>query len=145
VKPYFLNLQYLVYLAGKYFGLFSLFDLFLLVKFLGQKIVDHTSTKANSPQTNAICERFHRTMKDECYNIIFRKKIYSTIIELQSDIDNWLKSYNETRPHSGKYCYGKTPYQTFLDSKKIAKEKNLSNLFDNKDSNLDNKVSNEIN
>ena len=84
-------------------------------------------------------------MKDECYNIIFRKKIYSTIIELQSDVDNWLKSYNETRPHSGKYCYGKTPYQTFLDSKKIAKEKNLSNLFDNKDSNLDNKVSNEIN
>ena len=113
--------------------------------YLGTENVDHTRTKANSPQTNAICERFHRTMKDECYNIIFRKKIYSTIIELQSDVDNWLKSYNETRPHSGKYCYGKTPYQTFLDSKKIAKEKNLSNLFDNKDSNLDNKVSNEIN
>ena len=113
--------------------------------YLGTENVDHTRTKANSPQTNAICERFHRTMKDECYNIIFRKKIYSTIIELQSDVDNWLKSYNETRPHSGKYYYGKTPYQTFLDSKKIAKEKNLSNLFDNKDSNLDNKVSNEIN
>jgi hypothetical protein len=49
---------------------------------------------------------------------------------LPNDVDNWLKTYNKLRPHSGKYCYGKTPYQTFLDSKKIAKEKNLSNLFE---------------
>ena len=111
--------------------------------YLGTENIDHSRTKAYSPQTNGICERFHRTMKDECYNVLFRKKIYSTIKELQNDVDNWLKTYNELRPHSGKYCYGKTPMQTFLDSKKIAKEKNLSNLFDNKDSNLDNEISDE--
>ena len=113
--------------------------------YLGTENVDHTKTKANSPQTNGICERFHRTMKDECYNVLFRKKIYTNLEDLQTDIDNWLKTYNETRPHSGKYCYGKTPYQTFLDSKKIAKEKNISNLFDNKDSNLNNENSDENN
>lgn len=111
--------------------------------YLGTENVDHTKTKANSPQTNGICERFHRTMKDECYNVLFRKKIYTNLEDLQTDVDNWLKTYNETRPHSGKYCYGKTPYQTFLDSKKIAEEKNISNLFDNKDSNLDNEISDE--
>ena len=39
--------------------------------------------------------------------------------------DVWLKYYNEDRPHSGKYCYGKTPRQTFLDSKHIAIEKTI--------------------
>jgi hypothetical protein len=111
--------------------------------YLGTENVDHTRTKTNSPQTNVICERFHRTMKDECYNIIFRKKIYNNLEDLQSDVDIWLKTYNELRPHSGKYCYGKTPYQTFLDSKKIAKEKNISNLFDNKEDNLNNENSDE--
>ena len=109
--------------------------------YLATENVDHTKTKANSPQTNGICERFHKTMKDECYNILFRKKIYSDLKTLQEDVDNWLRTYNELRPHSGKYCYGKTPYQTFLDSKKIAKEKNLSNLFDNKSNNFDNEIS----
>jgi len=31
--------------------------------------------------------------------------------------------YNEVRTHSGKYCYGKTPMQTFLDSLHLAKDK----------------------
>ncbi len=54
-----------------------------------------------TPQTNGICERFHKTMQDECYNIIFRKKIYNSLEDLQIDVDHWLRSYNESRPHSG--------------------------------------------
>lgn len=46
-------------------------------------------------------------------------------------------------PYSKKYCYGKIPYQIFLDGKQIAEEKNISNLFENKDSNLDNEISDE--
>ena len=49
--------------------------------------------------------------------------------ELQVDLDGWLKSYNETRPHSGKYCYGKTPMQTFLDSKDLAQSKNIGTVI----------------
>lgn len=92
--------------------------------YLSIEDIDHTKTKAYSPQTNGICERFHKTMKQEFYDTAFRKKIYFNIEELQKDVDSWLIYYNEERPHSGKYCYGKTPKQTFMDSKKIAMEKN---------------------
>ena len=73
-----------------------------------------------------MCERFHRTLKEEFYDIAFRKKLYTTMEELQVDLDEYLRKYNHERPHSGKYCYGKTPMQTFRESLKIAKEKNLS-------------------
>ena len=69
--------------------------------------IDHTKTKAKSPQTNGICERFHRTMQEEFYATAFRKKIYNSIEELQIDLDIWLAYYNNERPHSGKHCYGK--------------------------------------
>ena len=45
-------------------------------------------------------------------------------------MNEWLKKYNEVRPHSGKYCYGKTPLQTFLDAKHLAKEKQLDILHE---------------
>jgi transposase InsO family protein len=94
--------------------------------YLAIENIDHTRTKASSPQTNGICERFHRTLKDEFYDIAFRKKLYHTLEELQVDLDEYLRKYNHERPHSGKYCYGKTPIQTFRESVKTAKEKMLS-------------------
>ena len=96
--------------------------------FLAVENVDHSKTKARSPQTNGICERFHKTMKSEFYDIAFRKKIYFTLEELQHDVDIWLKQYNECRPHSGPRCYGKTPLQTFIGSKSLAIEKQLDKL-----------------
>ena len=93
--------------------------------YLDLENIDHTKTKAKSPQTNGICERFHKTILSEFYQIAFRKKIYESIEMLQNDLDEWLREYNELRPHSGKYCYGKTPMQTFLDSLSLAKEKML--------------------
>ena len=93
--------------------------------YLDLEDIDHTKTKAKSPQTNGICERFHKTILSEFYQIAFRKKIYESIEMLQNDLDEWLREYNESRPHSGKYCDGKTPMQTFLDSLPLAKEKML--------------------
>lgn len=97
--------------------------------FLSIEDIDHSRTKAYSPQPNGICERFHKTMKEEFYDTAFRKKIYTSLDDLQTDVDFWLKYYNEDRPHSGKYCYGKTPKQTFLDSKHIAIEKNNQSMY----------------
>ena len=97
--------------------------------YLSIEDIDHTKTKVKSPQTNGMCERFHRTMQEEFYAIAFRKKIYESLEELQKDIDGWLSYYNQDRPHSGRYCYGKTPMQTFLDSKELAKNKDLKSLF----------------
>lgn len=93
--------------------------------YLAMENIDHTKTKANHPQTNGICERFHKTMKNEFYDIAFRKKIYTSLDALQLDVDHWIAKYNEQRPHSGKHCYGKTPMQTFLEAKKIAAEKTI--------------------
>jgi transposase InsO family protein len=85
--------------------------------------IDHSKTKARSPQSNGICELFHKTVLDEFYRVAFRKKVYTSLEELQRDLDVWLKEYNEERTHSGKYCYGKTPMQTFIDSLPMTKEK----------------------
>lgn len=94
--------------------------------YLAIENIDHTRTKVKSPQTNGICERFHRTMLTEFYRIAFRKKIYAGLEELQTDVDAWVQEYNEARPHQGRWCYGKTPRQTFLDSIPLAKEKLLA-------------------
>jgi Winged helix-turn helix/Integrase core domain len=96
--------------------------------YLAIEDIDHSKTKAKSPQTNGICERFHRTIQDEFYAIAFRKKIYRSIIELQADLDKWMHNYNYERTHSGKYCFGKTPMQTFTDSIPMAQEKLLERL-----------------
>lgn len=85
--------------------------------------IDHSKTKARSPQSNGICERFNKTCKDEFYSVAFRKKVYRSIDEIQLDLNEWIWHYNNERTHSGKYCYGKTPMQTFIDSIPLAKEK----------------------
>ena len=60
---------------------------------------------------------------DEFYRIAFRKKIYHTIDELQTDLDTWLVDYNYRRPNQGRWCFAKTPMQTLLDALPLAKEK----------------------
>jgi transposase InsO family protein len=58
--------------------------------FLALNDIEHTKTKARHPQTNGICERFHKTIQNEFYSIAFRRKIYLSIDELQKDLDLWL-------------------------------------------------------
>jgi len=101
--------------------------------YLAVENIDHSRTKAKSPQTNGICERFHRTLQEEFYSVAFRKKLYGSLDELQSDLDVWLCEYNEKREHSGNYCYGKTPWQSFLDSKHLAQAKMLDALTTSSD------------
>ena len=85
--------------------------------------IEHTKTKAQSPQTNGICERFHKTILQEFYQVTFRKKIYESVEALQIDLDKWLQDYNNKRTHQGKMCCGRTPMQTLIDGKQIWKEK----------------------
>lgn len=91
--------------------------------YLAVNEIEHTKTKVRHPQTNGICERFHKTILQEFYQVAFRKKIYLTLDELQKDLDDWLAYYNNERTHQGKMCCGRTPMQTFLDGKKIWQEK----------------------
>ena len=96
--------------------------------YLALNDIDHTKTKAMSPQTNGICERFHKTILNEFYQVAFRKKIYSSLEELQKDLDEWLNYYNNKRTHQGKMCCGRTPIETLLDGKSIWAEKNLAQI-----------------
>lgn len=91
--------------------------------YLAVNDIEHTRTKVRHPQTNGICERFHKTILQEFYQPALRRKIYGSIEELQTDLDNWLDYYNNERTHQGKKCCGRTPMETLLDGKSIWKEK----------------------
>jgi transposase InsO family protein len=90
--------------------------------------IDHTKTKAMSPQTNGICERFHKTILQEFYQVTFRKKLYADMETLQKDLDDWLNYYNNERTHQGKVCNGRTPMETLLSGKLIWDGKNLNQI-----------------
>jgi transposase InsO family protein len=94
--------------------------------YLALNDIEHTKTKTQSPQTNGICERFHKTILQEFYQITLRKKIYDSIELLQKDLDEWLIYYNNERTHQGKMCCGRTPVDTLIDGKRIWREKYFS-------------------
>jgi transposase InsO family protein len=98
--------------------------------YLALEDIDHSKTKARNPQSNGIAERFHKTILEEFYQVAFRKKIYTSIEQLQKDVDEWLEQYNRERTHTGKYCFGRTPLQTFRDTKHLAQAKMLDTLFE---------------
>jgi transposase InsO family protein len=85
--------------------------------------IEHSKTKVRSPQTNGICERFHKTILQEFYQVTLRKNLYSNLAALQKDLDDWLDYYNNQRTHQGKMCCGRTPMATLHDGKTIWKEK----------------------
>jgi len=94
--------------------------------YLAMNDIEHTRTKVASPQTNGICERFHKTILQEFYQVAFRKKIYGSIEALQTDLDTWLAEYNHRRTHQGKMCCGRTPMATFEDGKQLWLEKKIA-------------------
>ena len=55
-------------------------------------------------------------MLSEFYRIGFRKRLYGSIADLQPN-----SNFNCTRPHQGRWCFGKTPMR---DAKPITEEKN---------------------
>jgi transposase InsO family protein len=94
--------------------------------YLAVEDIEHTRTRTRRPQTNGICERFHKTLLNEFYRVAFRKRFYASVDALQGDLDTFLDDYNRDRPHQGRWCYGKTPMQTFRDSRALAKEKQIA-------------------
>lgn len=77
--------------------------------------IEHTKTKPRSPQTNGAVERLNQTIENEFYEVSFRKKLYRTLEEIQTDLDEFMDYYNKERTNQGRYCQGRTPYETFTD------------------------------
>lgn len=67
-------------------------------------------------------------MPDEACCVEFHTKVFTSWDKLQTDLDAGIELYNNKLVHSGRYCYGKTPMQIFLDSRKLAQEKILERL-----------------
>jgi transposase InsO family protein len=91
--------------------------------FLALNDIEHTKTQVRHPQTNGICERFHKTILQEFYQVAFRRKLYRSIEELQADLDEWIAYYNNERTHQGKMCCGRTPMQTLIDGKEAWRDR----------------------
>lgn len=77
--------------------------------------IQHKRTKVAHPQTNGFVERFHRTVLDEFFRLVFRTKFYETVEALQTDLDAWLVEYNTRRPHQGYRNRGKRPMDVIQD------------------------------
>jgi transposase len=86
------------------------FELFLAIS-----QIEHRRTDVASPETNGFCERFHRTVKEEFFQVAFRKTLYESLDQLQADLDRYLEFYNRERAHQGYRTQGRTPYQAFVD------------------------------
>ena len=76
--------------------------------------IEHRKTQVRRPQSNGFVERFNRTVLDEFFRIVFRKKFYESVEALQEDLDAWLVHYNTERPHQGYRNRGRRPMDTIL-------------------------------
>ena len=94
--------------------------------YLALEDVDHSGAKTKSPQTNGIVERFHKTVLDEFYRVVFRKKIYGSIAETPGRPRCLGPKLQRGKATSGRWRLGKTPMQTFLDATPLAKEKMIA-------------------
>lgn len=83
--------------------------------FLQLEGIEHRKTKVRRPQSNGFIERFHRTILNEHFRVMGRKKFYESLDEMQKDLDEYLISYNQKRPHQGRLMNGKTPIQMFKE------------------------------
>jgi transposase InsO family protein len=89
--------------------------------FLELNDIGHRRTKVATPRTNGFVERFNRTVLDEFFREAFRNKLYTSVEELQEDLDRWLHYYNHERTHRGYRNMGKRPIET-IEEGKVAKE-----------------------
>lgn len=83
--------------------------------YLALNDIEHRKTQVRRPQTNGFVERFHRTVLDEFFRKAFREKFYTSVEELQEDLDRWLVHYNTERPHRGYRNMGRRPLETITE------------------------------
>jgi len=88
----------------------------LFEQLLKKESIKHSYTKLKHPWTNGYAESFHKTLLNEFYHLAFRRKLYTSLEELQADLDDFLSYYNFERVHQGRKLKGKTPAEKLLQS-----------------------------
>ena len=88
-------------------------------EFTGRRFVEHLQhleithrrIPPRSPNHNAVVERFHQTMLEECWRPAFHRRLFTSTQQLQTQANAWLGDYNTTRPNHGDWMAGRTPKQ----------------------------------
>src|SRR6266567_6778029 len=73
--------------------------------------LDHHRTPPRSPDHNAVVERFHGTVLQECYRPAFHRRRFDRLQDLEAVLGDFLHRYNTTRRNHGDYMHGRTPLQ----------------------------------
>lgn len=83
--------------------------------YLRDRNIVHQPSKLALSEFNGVAQRFYLTFRDEFLLPRLQSEPHVAIEELQSDLETWLKFYNEERPHPGYPNYGKPPAQRFAE------------------------------
>ena len=85
---------------------------------LTQREIRHVKTPPRSPNFNAVCERFHSTILEECWRPAFHRRAFNTVGQLRAEADTWLVDYNHRRRNHGDFMRGRTPAQVLREHKR---------------------------
>lgn len=94
--------------------------------YLALNDIEHRRTKVGRPQSNGFVERFLGTVKSEFFELAFRRTLYTSVDQLQADLDEWLIHYNTERPHQGYRNMGRRPIDTI--SQFLEQRENMGKL-----------------
>lgn len=83
--------------------------------FLHLSDIEHTRTKVRHLQTKGCTEKLNQTIQDEFYAVAFRKTLYTSMEQMQADLNAFMDKYNRDRTNQGRHCKGWTPAETFAD------------------------------
>jgi transposase InsO family protein len=97
-------------------------DTHLFELYLALNEIEHRRTQVRHPQTNGFVERFHRTVKEEFFEVALRQTFYDALEPFQADLDRWLLHYNTERPHLGYRNMGRRPLDTITASLSVTHE-----------------------
>lgn len=84
---------------------------------LAAREIRRIQTPPRSPNHNAVVERFHGTILDECWRPAFHRRAFTTLGQLRAEADVWLTDYNHRRSNHGDYMQGRTPAQMLRELK----------------------------
>jgi len=75
--------------------------------------IKHTRTKPRHAWTNGFVERLQGTILSELWRVAFRRTYYTSLGQLERDLQAYLRFYNRERPHLGYRLRGRTPAMLF--------------------------------
>ncbi|WP_343702411.1 IS481 family transposase [Chitinophaga sp.] len=96
--------------------------------YLALEDIDHSRTKARSPQTMVFANGLTGLFRTSSLPLHSGRKSTIRLKKCRQTLNSWLYDYNHKRTHTGKYCFGRTPFQTFEETLSLAKEKQLDDI-----------------